>query len=158
MAMGAATMVEAAIIVGTEAFTAAIEVSTAAVSTAAVPTAATGAARTVVGRIEGVPRFEGELAAVDERGDVAAAGDPISGSSMMSRCSAICRTEFRSIALHITAAMSCTSASSDVEKIDPLAVTTGRDGYLRVHYERLGVKFQTYDQWLALGGFLPPTR
>jgi hypothetical protein len=23
------------------------------------------------------------------------------------------------------------------------------DGYLRVHYDRLGVKFRTYDQWLA---------
>jgi hypothetical protein len=48
--------------------------------------------------------------------------------------------------------------AQDVQKIDPLAVTTGRDGYLRVHYERLGLKFQTYNQWLAVGGFIPAAR
>ena len=31
----------------------------------------------------------------------------------------------------------------------------GKDGYLRVYYDRLGLQFQTYDQWLAGGGVVP---
>jgi hypothetical protein len=34
-------------------------------------------------------------------------------------------------------------------------VTRGRDGYLRVDYEKLGVKFQTYQHWIAEGSRLP---
>jgi hypothetical protein len=30
-----------------------------------------------------------------------------------------------------------------------------RDGTMRVDYDRLGLKFQTYDQWLAGGGRIP---
>jgi len=37
----------------------------------------------------------------------------------------------------------------------PLAVTRGRDGYLRVFYDKLGVRFQTYDDWMASGGRIP---
>jgi len=37
----------------------------------------------------------------------------------------------------------------------PGAVTRGSDGYLRVHYDRLGLKFQTYRDWLATGGQIP---
>jgi hypothetical protein len=33
----------------------------------------------------------------------------------------------------------------------------GRDGYLRVYYDSLGLKFQTYREWLA-GGAQVPTR
>jgi hypothetical protein len=31
-------------------------------------------------------------------------------------------------------------------------VRRGRDGYLRVYYGKLGLKFQRYDQWYASGG------
>ena len=31
----------------------------------------------------------------------------------------------------------------------------GRDGYLRVHYDKLGVEFQSYRHWLATGAHVP---
>jgi len=37
----------------------------------------------------------------------------------------------------------------------PDAVTRGTDGYLRVYYERLGLRFQTYRDWLSSGGRIP---
>jgi len=33
----------------------------------------------------------------------------------------------------------------------PEAVERGRDGYLRVHYDKLGLRFQTYRQWITSG-------
>jgi hypothetical protein len=45
--------------------------------------------------------------------------------------------------------------AQDVQKVDPRAVTQDSDGYLRVYYERLGVKFQTYNDWMAAGGIVP---
>jgi Protein of unknown function (DUF3300) len=47
--------------------------------------------------------------------------------------------------------------AQEVQQVAPQAVTTGADGYLRVHYEKLGLRFQTYDQWLASGAKLPAT-
>lgn len=41
--------------------------------------------------------------------------------------------------------------AQDVQTIAPKAVARGQDGYLRVIYEKLGLKFQTYDQWVASG-------
>ena len=38
--------------------------------------------------------------------------------------------------------------AQEVERIVPAAVTRGRDGYLLVNYEKLGLKFQSYDHWL----------
>jgi hypothetical protein len=38
--------------------------------------------------------------------------------------------------------------AQEVLNVMPDAVTLGNDGYLRVNYEKLGLKFQTYDQWL----------
>lgn len=37
----------------------------------------------------------------------------------------------------------------------PDAVTRGSDGYLRVHYDKLGLQFQTYDAWIASGARIP---
>ena len=45
--------------------------------------------------------------------------------------------------------------AQEVQTVRPDAVTRGSDGYLRVHYERLGLKFRTYDDWVISGG-LPP--
>jgi Protein of unknown function (DUF3300)/Chaperone of endosialidase len=45
--------------------------------------------------------------------------------------------------------------AQEVQAVLPAAVTRGRDGYLRVYYERLGVKFQTYKDWLAGGAHIP---
>lgn len=45
--------------------------------------------------------------------------------------------------------------AQDVQAVQPDAVTRGRDGYLRVYYDRLGITFQTYDQWLASGARIP---
>jgi hypothetical protein len=45
--------------------------------------------------------------------------------------------------------------AQDVQPIVPAAVTRGADGYLRVHYDKLGVKFETYDAWVASGARLP---
>ena len=40
----------------------------------------------------------------------------------------------------------------------PDAVTRGPDGTLRVRYDKLGVKFQTYDQWIGSGARVPVRR
>jgi hypothetical protein len=45
--------------------------------------------------------------------------------------------------------------AQEVQAAKPEAVVRGRDGYLLVFYDKLGVKFQTYDQWLASGARVP---
>lgn len=45
--------------------------------------------------------------------------------------------------------------AQEVESVAPEAVTRGRDGYLRVDYHKLGVKFQTYRHWIASGARVP---
>jgi hypothetical protein len=45
--------------------------------------------------------------------------------------------------------------AQEVQTFAPSAVTRGRDGYLRVDYDKLGLKFQSYDQWMASGGRVP---
>jgi hypothetical protein len=45
--------------------------------------------------------------------------------------------------------------AQEVEAVSPEAVTRGRDGYLRVYYDKLGIKFQTYEQWIASGARVP---
>ena len=45
--------------------------------------------------------------------------------------------------------------AQDVALVRPEAVARGRDGYLRVDYDRLGVRFQSYDTWIASGARLP---
>ena len=45
--------------------------------------------------------------------------------------------------------------AQEVQSLVPEAVTRGRDGYLRVHYEQLGLKFRTYAGWLAGGARIP---
>jgi hypothetical protein len=47
--------------------------------------------------------------------------------------------------------------AQEVQAVRPDAVTRGHDGYLRVYYERLGLKFRSYDNWTAAGGVLPKT-
>jgi len=41
--------------------------------------------------------------------------------------------------------------AQEVMQIAPAAVTRDRDGYLRVNYEKLGLKFQSYDRWRRSG-------
>ena len=48
--------------------------------------------------------------------------------------------------------------AQEVQVLRPDAVTRGHDGYLRVYYDRLGLKFRTYDEWLAGGARIPATR
>ena len=45
--------------------------------------------------------------------------------------------------------------AQEVQAIMPGAVVRGRDGYLRVFYDKLGLKFETYDEWLASGARVP---
>jgi Protein of unknown function (DUF3300) len=45
--------------------------------------------------------------------------------------------------------------AQEVQKVAPQAVRRGRDGYLRVFYEQLGLELQTYKQWIASGAHLP---
>jgi hypothetical protein len=45
--------------------------------------------------------------------------------------------------------------AQEVQNVMPEAVVRGRDGYLRVFYEKLGLKFETYDRWVASGARLP---
>ena len=42
--------------------------------------------------------------------------------------------------------------AQDVQKSDPSAVWRDRDGYLRVDYDLIGVKFMTWKEWVARGG------
>jgi hypothetical protein len=39
--------------------------------------------------------------------------------------------------------------AQEVAAVKPEAVLRGADGYLRVYYERLGLRLQTLDQWTA---------
>ena len=45
--------------------------------------------------------------------------------------------------------------AQEVQTVMPAAVLRGSDGYLRVFYDKLGLKFQTYDQWTASGARVP---
>ena len=45
--------------------------------------------------------------------------------------------------------------AQEVQTIMPEAVVRGRDGYLRVFYDKLGLKFQTYNRWIASGARIP---
>jgi hypothetical protein len=45
--------------------------------------------------------------------------------------------------------------AQEVQTVMPTAVLRGSDGYLRVFYDKLGLKFQTYDQWIASGAHFP---
>jgi hypothetical protein len=45
--------------------------------------------------------------------------------------------------------------AQEVRAVRPDAAFVGRDGYLRVSYERLGLAFRSYDDWAASGGRLP---
>jgi hypothetical protein len=38
--------------------------------------------------------------------------------------------------------------AQEVQKVVPEAVVRGSDGYLRVLYDKIPIKFQTYDNWL----------
>jgi hypothetical protein len=45
--------------------------------------------------------------------------------------------------------------AQEVLAVMPHAVVRDRDGSLRVFYDKLGVKFQTYEHWIASGARLP---
>ena len=45
--------------------------------------------------------------------------------------------------------------AQEVAAIAPDAVFRGRDGYLRVNYDKVGVEFQTYDDWIGSGRQVP---
>ncbi|HYT74095.1 MAG TPA: tail fiber domain-containing protein [Vicinamibacterales bacterium] len=45
--------------------------------------------------------------------------------------------------------------AQEVQTLMPAAVVRGSDGYLRVFYDKLGVKFQTYERWVASGAHVP---
>jgi len=45
--------------------------------------------------------------------------------------------------------------AQEVQTVMPEAVVRGRDGYLIVLYDRLGLHLQTYDHWIASGAHVP---
>ncbi len=45
--------------------------------------------------------------------------------------------------------------AQDVQQMAPQAVVLGRDGYLRVYYEKLGLRFESYQQWINSGAQIP---
>jgi hypothetical protein len=45
--------------------------------------------------------------------------------------------------------------AQEVEAVMPGAVVRGQDGYLRVFYQQIGVKFESYDRWLSSGARIP---
>jgi hypothetical protein len=42
--------------------------------------------------------------------------------------------------------------AQEVQQVMPAAVTRGADGYLRVRYDKLGLRFQTYREWMHSSG------
>ena len=46
--------------------------------------------------------------------------------------------------------------AQEVQQIRPDAVERGSVGYLRVRYEKIGVKFESYSRWLSEREALPP--
>jgi hypothetical protein len=61
------------------------------------------------------------------------------------------------IALAITAAIKPNVGviAQEVQALMPSAVVRGRDGYLRVFYDKLGVPCHTYHHWIASGIHVP---
>jgi Chaperone of endosialidase len=47
--------------------------------------------------------------------------------------------------------------AQEVQTVMPEAVARGRDGYLSVYYDKLGVRFERYDRWVASGARIPTT-
>jgi Protein of unknown function (DUF3300)/Chaperone of endosialidase len=45
--------------------------------------------------------------------------------------------------------------AQEVQQVLPEAVERGSDGYLRVHYDQLGLRFQSYEHWIKSGSRLP---
>ncbi len=48
--------------------------------------------------------------------------------------------------------------AQEVQTVMPEAVMWGRDGYMRVSYDLLGLPFETYGQWLANGSHFPSVK
>jgi hypothetical protein len=48
--------------------------------------------------------------------------------------------------------------AQEVRTVAPEAVVRGADGYLCVSYDRLGLRFETYEQWIATGAHLPSVK
>ena len=48
--------------------------------------------------------------------------------------------------------------AQEVRTVMPDAVVRGADGYWKVRYEKLGLRFQTYEQWLTAGSRIPEIR
>ncbi|HEY1543022.1 MAG TPA: DUF3300 domain-containing protein [Xanthobacteraceae bacterium] len=48
--------------------------------------------------------------------------------------------------------------AQEVQAVRPDAVARGSDGYLRVFYDKLGLRFETYDAWAAAGAHIPSVR
>ena len=47
--------------------------------------------------------------------------------------------------------------AQEVEALMPDAVMRGSDGYLRVYYDRLGLRMQAWEEWVAAGEKIPAT-
>ena len=47
--------------------------------------------------------------------------------------------------------------AQEVQAVMPEAVVRGSDGYLRVYYDRLGLRMQSCDAWVASGKKIPVT-
>ncbi len=47
--------------------------------------------------------------------------------------------------------------AQEVQAVMPDAVVQGSDGYLRVYYDRLGLRMQTWENWIGSGAKIPAT-
>ncbi len=45
--------------------------------------------------------------------------------------------------------------AQEVQAVAPQAVVRGDDGYLRVYYDQLGLKMQSFEDWVAAGSKIP---
>ena len=66
------------------------------------------------------------------------------------------RDELLRSARELAAALASAHAKGIIHRdLKPDNVMRGRDGYLRVFYDRLGLKFDTYNHWFASGARVP---
>ena len=98
-------------------------------------------------------------AAITVVADTAAAVTPISGSSTTSSCSAVLDNGlgFYRFSYNGSNKAYVGVMAQEVQAVMPEAVIRGTDGYLRVYYDRLGLRMQTWDEWVASGQKIPTT-
>ena len=96
------------------------------------------------------------VVAVAVVGDVEAGAVPTSGSSEASSCWCGFTNGLELYRFRYKGSRSNSICGRhvrrEVQQIEPSAVSRDHDGYLMVNYDRIGLKFMTWKEWLARNG------